>query len=295
MTYGYVWHARGAQAGLYRLTFSLKPGSGVDLTDGTSIYQTESTGSDGHTTSTHESSAEGDHSGNVPVILPDLDLSYIDVGLSYDETLPSVPLDLAAQRGIETVTLSWAEPISHGSSAVLEYVVTGFRDEDAAALPERRIPAGAELGTTFTGLTGGEPYTFTVSAVNASGTGESAVVTSTPKAAPVTPAAPPPVVVVPPEASPPDPGPPAARVRVKAVSKRSKLYLNVNPNVGKRSWQVMVQKKSKGSWRTLPKVYRTKGRAERLRINLPKGKYRVVVLPDHGHGPGVSKAIRLRR
>lgn len=300
VTYGYVWHARGALAGLYRLTFSLKPGSGVDITDGTSLYAAESAESDGHSTSSHDSGSEGGQSRNQAVLLPDLDLSYIDVGLSYDDTLPTMPLDLSAQRGVEAVTLSWAAPISSGSSEIVEYVVTGFRDEDAVALPERRIPAGSALTTTYAGLMGGEPHTFLVAAVTASGTGDAAVISVTPKVAPAAPVAPPapaqpPVVVVPPVAAPADPAPPAARVKVKAVAKRSKLYLNVNPNVGKRSWQVMVQKKSKGTWRTLPKVYRTKGRAERLRINLPKGRYRVVVLPDHGHGPGMSKAVKLRR
>jgi hypothetical protein len=297
LTYGYVWHARGAPAGLYRLTFSLKPGSGVDLTGATEIYASEST-EEGHT---HDTSSTEGHAGNTAVILPDLDLSYIDVGLSYDDTLPSLPLDLTAQRGVEQVSLTWAEPISHGSSAVSEYVVSGSRVEDGAPLPERRVSAGAAPSVTFEGLAGGEPYTFLVAAVNGSGAGSAATVTATPRSpapAPPEPPAPPPpprtVVVEVPVAA-PDTSPPTARVRVKAVSKRSKIRLNVNPNVGRKSWQVMIQKKSKGTWRTQRKIYRTKGKAERLTINRKKGKYRVLVLPNHGHGPGLSKPVRLRR
>ena len=50
MTYGYVWHARGAESGLYRLTFSLKPGAGVDIAPSTARYVSATTeeGGSGH-------------------------------------------------------------------------------------------------------------------------------------------------------------------------------------------------------------------------------------------------------
>ena len=60
---------------------------------------------------------------------------------------------------------------------------------------------------------------------------------------------------------------------MKAVSGRSKLFVDVDPNKGKGYWQVMIQRKAGKVWKALPKVYRTKGSAETLTVNLPKGSY----------------------
>ena len=205
MTYGYVWHARGAESGLYRLTFSLKPGAGVDIAPSTARYVSATTeeGGSGHkppgagedeATVEPAVAEEGGSEGgtdagskpvpNVPVIVPELDLSYIDVGLDYNPTVPSMPLNLKAVRGVEQIALTWEPPVYDGMAAITEYVVNGVRDEDGTVLPEQRITAGTPFTATFAGLVGGEPYTFTVAAVNGQGTGVPASVTTVPKVEP---------------------------------------------------------------------------------------------------------------
>ena len=80
---------------------------------------------------------------------------------------------------------------------------------------------------------------------------------------------------------------------LKATPKKNKLYVNVNPNQGKGSWEFQIQKLTKDGWVTLPKTYKTHGKYETRTINKPKGTYRVVVLPQHGRDMGVSKAVHL--
>lgn len=319
MTYGYVWHARGAEAGLYRLTFSLKPGAGVDIAPSTERYVSATTeeggsghkppGAGGHETATEPttdaaSAEEGGTGGgtdagskpvpNVPVIVPELDLSYIDVGLDYSPTVPSMPLNLKAVRGVEQIALTWEPPVYDGMGAITEYVVNGVRDEDGTVLPAQRIAAGTPLTAAFAGLVGGEPYTFTVVAVNGQGPGVPASVTTVPK---VKPAVSPPVVNPSTPAAPSTAAPPAkvATITVKAVSGRSKLFIDVDPNKGKGYWQVMIQRKAGKVWKVLPKVYRTKGSAETLTVNLPKGSYRAVVLPKYTHAGAMSGSVTLKR
>ena len=341
MTFGYVWHAMGAEAGLYRLTFSLKPGAGVDISPSTQLYPSATTEEGGHghkppgagedeatavaaAEATAEAEAGGSMGGstggsttggkptpNVPVIMPELDLSYIDVGLDYTPTVPTMPLSLTAARAVEQITLTWQPPAFDGMGAVTEYVVNGVRDDDGAVLPEQRIAAGSPLTATYADLVGGEPYTFTVAAVNSQGVGAAASITSVPRIRPATappPASTPPAVappastppaVAPPASTPPAVAPPAApksaTVRVKAVAGKSRLYVNVNPNKGKGYWQVTIQKKSGKVWKALPTVYRTKGSAETLTLDLPKGSYRAVVLPKYGRTGATSGSVTLAR
>lgn len=92
------------------------------------------------------------------------------------------------------------------------------------------------------------------------------------------------------------PSKPKPSVAVKAVSHRSKLHLNVNPNLGKDCWRFKIQKqRSDGSWRTLKKTYKTKGSAETRTINLKKGTYRVWVKAQHGYAGVKSAKVHLKR
>ena len=85
-------------------------------------------------------------------------------------------------------------------------------------------------------------------------------------------------------------------MRIKSVRKKSKLYVNVNPNMGERRyWSFAVQKKRKGVWRTRSTVYRTEGSKETRTLNFKKGKYRVVVLPKFGYVGATSDPVRLKR
>jgi hypothetical protein len=88
---------------------------------------------------------------------------------------------------------------------------------------------------------------------------------------------------------------PAPTVKVKAVSGRSKLKVDVNPNMGRKYWTFQVQrKKADGSWKPL-KTYRTLGSAEKRTINLPKGTYKVFVNPKFGYQGATSAEITLKR
>lgn len=87
---------------------------------------------------------------------------------------------------------------------------------------------------------------------------------------------------------------PRVAVAVAAVSKKSKLYVNVNPDKGPASWMFRVQKRSGTTWVTKGS-YLTQGPTETRTINLKKGTYRVVVLPRHGYLGNVSRAVYLRK
>ena len=98
-------------------------------------------------------------------------------------TVADAPAALTAARGDRAVTLTWEAPASDGGSPVTGYVVTG------SALAADGTPTGPVLTATVVGtgakvtdLVNGTPYTFTVSAVNAAGSGATAVLE-----APVTP------------------------------------------------------------------------------------------------------------
>ena len=75
------------------------------------------------------------------------------------------------------MTLTWDAPTSDGGSAILRYEVAV---DDSGTW----IDAGLDLEETVTGLTNGQPYTFAVRAVNASGTGLAATVTASPVTTP---------------------------------------------------------------------------------------------------------------
>jgi hypothetical protein len=89
---------------------------------------------------------------------------------------------------------------------------------------------------------------------------------------------------------------PPVRVAVAATGGASKLGVNVDPDKGSGYWTFQVQrKKANGSWTTLKKVYRTKGRAETRTINLPAGTYRVRVNAKFGYRGTTSTAVTLIR
>ncbi|MGB7981186.1 MAG: SGNH/GDSL hydrolase family protein [Candidatus Nanopelagicales bacterium] len=87
-----------------------------------------------------------------------------------------------------------------------------------------------------------------------------------------------------------------ADVRVKSIHHQSKLYVNVDPNLDRGFWEFTVQtKRANGSWRTLPKTYRTFGRGETRVLDFGKGIYRVEVKADHGYQGTTSSPVSLRR
>ena len=85
--------------------------------------------------------------------------------------------------------------------------------------------------------------------------------------------------------------PSAARPRATVfVRKGTRLMVNVNPNLnGDRAWKVRVERKRKGAWRTVC-TCNTIGAAETLSLNVPKGTYRVRLLPRAGYSTRGAKA-----
>ena len=164
--------------------------------------------------------------------------------------------------------MSWAAP-GDGGSAITGYTATAS-------------PGGASCSTagsscTLAGLANGTDYTVTVTATNAVGTG--------PASAPIVVR---PAVLVSPAA-------PAKRqqatAKVTAVKKRSRLRVQVSADGGGQ-WRFVVQRAPK--WRSVG-TYATRGTKQVRVLNLPKGRYRVKVLPAHGFDGSVSRTVRLKR
>src|SRR5256714_7897514 len=77
--------------------------------------------------------------------------------------VPGPPQSVRATASSSTVALSWAAPVSNGSSPITGYTGT------STAGPTLNL--GITGGTTLTGLQNGTTYRFTVAAVNAIGAG----------------------------------------------------------------------------------------------------------------------------
>lgn len=297
MTYGSVWDPGDVPDGLYRMTFSLRQGSGadqgsgVDITEDSAIYHGELE-PDATAVAAEAEADEGDSGAqtpNVAVLRPDLDLTFIDVPMGFSQGKPTRPVNLTASPDVESMALAWDPPVYDGSSEITGYVVT------AAGFAGFEVPEGTE-NVKITGLPGGVARTFSVVAVNDAGVSDPTSVVATPLAK----TSPTPPPTTPPSATPPSVTPPtevgqAVTVRLRAVSGGKKLYVNVGPNMGRGYYQFTVQKLSGGQWRTLPKVYKTYGNGETRRLRLAKGTYRVIVLPRYGYEGMTSEVVSLRR
>jgi protocatechuate 3,4-dioxygenase beta subunit len=179
-------------------------------------------------------------------------------------TVPGAPRSVVASPGVAQARVSWVAAASTGGAVITKYTVTSSPGGKTCTT------TGAGRSCAVSGLTNGTVYTFKVTAANAAGTGAA----SAPSAGIV-------------------PGPPAI-VKVKAVSKKGKLAVDVDPNKGSDSWAFRVQvKQANGTWRTSPTPYATGGTKEKKTINLPKGTYRVVVDPKFGYRVTTSAAVTL--
>ncbi len=84
-------------------------------------------------------------------------------------TVPAAPSAVKASAGNAGATVTWTAP-ANGGSAITSYTITPYVGSEAqtATTVTGTPPA---TGTTITGLTNGTPYTFTVTATNANGSG----------------------------------------------------------------------------------------------------------------------------
>ena len=175
MTYGSVWDPGGLPDGQYRMTFSLQEGSKVDITEDSVLYASAEEGEESVTelAAAEESEAGGAPQGNKAVLVPEDNLTYIDVGLSFVHGKPTRPVNLEAAPGVEQMTLTWDPPVYEGTSPITAYIVT------AGVYGQYSVDATA-TSTTITGLPGGVKTIFTVVAVNDQGPGDETAVVATP-------------------------------------------------------------------------------------------------------------------
>jgi hypothetical protein len=177
---------------------------------------------------------------------------------------PSAPQEAMAVPGDASATVSWKPPANPGSAAVTGYRVT--------AIPGGATCETAALSCVVPGLVNQQPYVMHVVAISGAGVsppGTTAAVVPQPWTA------------------------------VVAAARRSGnvLYVDVNPNLPKKQyWKFRVYKQNPtdGSW-VAKKTYRTAGSKETRTINLPKGTYKVVVLPKYGHQSSESTPVTLRK
>lgn len=88
---------------------------------------------------------------------------------------------------------------------------------------------------------------------------------------------------------------PRVTIGVKAVRDRTRLRLNVNPDLGADAWRVTIQRKRPdGTWARVG-THLTRGTAETRTLDLPRGTYRVVVRAQKGFTRATSEEVRLRR
>jgi hypothetical protein len=100
--------------------------------------------------------------------------------------LPGAPTNVVASSGNAQATVSWSPPADTGSSPITSYTITAMPSGTTMT-----TPGGTTTSATIMGLTNGTPYTFTVAATNAAGTGPAAMSNqATPTATPMAPSAP---------------------------------------------------------------------------------------------------------
>ncbi|MBL0749924.1 hypothetical protein [Nocardioides baculatus] len=103
----------------------------------------------------------------------------------------------------------------------------------------------------------------------------------------------PPVPPVPPVVTPPPAEQPRITLALKAGRKKSRLRIDVGPDLEQSNYQLKIQRKAGKKWRTVKRT-QTLGPRDRIRIDLRRGKYRVIVPAQHGL-QGVRATARLRR
>ena len=83
-------------------------------------------------------------------------------------------------------------------------------------------------------------------------------------------------------------------VRIRAVKHKALLLVDVAPDSSSHDYAFKVQARTAKGWRTVARST-TRGTADRRRVDLPRGRYRVVVPTQHDVLASRSPSVRLRR
>ena len=95
--------------------------------------------------------------------------SHLDAAVVFVDGVPGVPSEVSAGSGNGSAQVSWLAPGDIGTSPVTGYTVRGFTTTGETVTQQ---VAASVRTVTFTALTNGASYGFTVSARNAIGTGQ---------------------------------------------------------------------------------------------------------------------------
>lgn len=79
----------------------------------------------------------------------------------------------------------------------------------------------------------------------------------------------------------------------RAVRKASRVRIDVGPDLEQSNYRLVVQRARGKAWRTVRRT-QTLGARDRVVLDLPRGRYRIVVPPQQGMA-GASATVRLRR
>lgn len=112
-------------------------------------------------------------------------------------------------------------------------------------------------------------------------------------APPPPPAPPVPPIVTPPPVVEPPPAQAGMTLRLRAVRKKSRLKVDVGPDLESSNYRFTVQRRAGKKWRTVRRT-QTLGPRDVMVLDLPRGTYRVVVPRQHEMA-GTSATVRLRR
>lgn len=97
--------------------------------------------------------------------------------IAAQQKVPNTPQNVVATAGDTEAHLVWEAPESVGTSAVNNYEVTVTPSTGVTGATVRYVGSGV-TGYTFTGLTNGVAYAFTVKAMNAIGSGPSSAISN---------------------------------------------------------------------------------------------------------------------
>lgn len=88
----------------------------------------------------------------------------------------------------------------------------------------------------------------------------------------------------------------AKRIKVSLTTKDngSKLVVDVDPNKANANYEIKVQKRKDGAWKTVRATW-TRGPTDRRTINLGRGQYRIKVPAQYNLLGATSNSVRLKR